>query len=111
MENTEISNPILDEIPDACISDEMQEKLKFEIREEDSNRLKELEILRNYIVIGYEDLLERSMDLKTLGHKYYLNLSSTEIIKKFMQSHATAYEYCMRKARRKLGELCMIKNS
>ncbi len=106
-----MSNPFLDEIPEVCISDEMHEQIIRERIYEDFNRMKELEDLRNYRVKGYDDIVEHSQKLKKLGHKYYLKLSSTVIIKRFLHSHITAYEHCMQKARTKLGEVCMIKNS
>ncbi len=93
-----MSNPVLDEIPDACLSDEMREQLMKEMKEENSNRIQELEILRKHIVRDYDKLLDDSKESQKLCHESYLALSSTDILKKFLGSHFVAYADCMQKA-------------
>ncbi len=99
-----MSNPVLDEIPDACISDEMQKKLDEEKGKKDwvnfennYNMHHELKALRIYLAKDFDQLLHHKKYIQKLGIKYFLDLSSTDIYEKYL-SHFGAYEYCMQKA-------------
>lgn len=99
MENTEISNPILDEIPDACISDEMRKRLKRERVRENCHRETEVDMLRCQIAQEYEKTIHYSSFIQKLGINLFLDLTSSDILETH-SSHLAAYEYCMEKAKR-----------
>ena len=93
-----MSNPVLDEIPDACLSDDMREQLIEERKEEDLSRVREVEIFREDIIRDFGGDYNINEEVIILGNQYFRDLSSTEIIKKFL-SHSVAYSYCIEKAR------------
>lgn len=100
-----MSNPILDEITDACISDEMKKKLEDEKQQEldlknfekNFNMNQELKELRIYLAKDFDKILNHKKYIQKLGVKYFLDLSSTDIFEKYLP-HLGAYEYCMQKA-------------
>ena len=93
-----MSNPVLDEIPDSCISDDMREKLIEERKKEDCNRLKEVEIFREYIIEKFSNHFNNNGEVEILGNQYFRDLSSTDIIENFISPYV-AYVHCMEKAR------------
>ncbi len=93
-----MSNPILDEIQDACISDEIQETIS-----EEKYRKLELEVLRNEIAESFKHKIFGS-DISSLKYErvaveYFMKLTSEKIIKVFL-THSVAYAYCMEKSKK-----------
>jgi len=95
-----MSNPVLDEIPDACLSDDMRERVIEERKKEDLSRVQEVEMLREcYINKNCGHPFHDSPEVRRLGDQYFMDLSSTQITEIYL-SHYVAYSYCMEKALR-----------
>ena len=99
-----MNNPILNEIPDVCISDEMREQIINEKMKEERNRRDEIQIVRKNMSERYTSPLNYSEDVRSLATQYFLDLSSTELLDTFL-SHFVAYSYCLEKAAQKRSEL------
>lgn len=100
-----MGNPFLDEIPDACISEEMQAQIKEEHKNEDFNRMEEIGILRRGMAERYASSRIYAEDIQTLANQYFYEMSSTEILDTYL-SHFVAYSYCLEKAAIEVGKSC-----
>ena len=91
-----MNNPILDEIPDAFMSEEMQEKIT-----EEAAQNMEIRLLRDEVSSHYVKEDEYLLEVIRRADRYFQRIPSRDILGKFL-THFVAYHYCIAKVRKEI---------